>query len=88
MAIQQWHINLLGLFNAKYILLGVQWYYLTHRSENKWVHAFPNGIFPKVNVIERLEFEHRFYDSVVQRCNHYTTVCEKNLGKKCYLQNM
>ena len=26
----QWHINIYGLFNAKAILLGQQWYYLTH----------------------------------------------------------
>ena len=39
----------------------------------KGVHAFPKGISPKVNVIERLEFELAYYDSGVRRFNHYTT---------------
>ena len=32
-------------------------YYLTHRWENKDVHAFPSGISLKENVIEQLKFE-------------------------------
>ena len=60
------------LFNSKAILLEEQ-YYLTHTWEDKWVHTFPKGIFPKVNVIARLEYELAYYDSAVHRFNHYTT---------------
>ena len=35
--------------------------------------TFPYGIYPKVNVIARLEFELDYYDSVVQRFNYNTT---------------
>ena len=41
--------------------------------EDKGVHTFPKGICPKVNVIARLEYELTYYDSAVQRFNHYTT---------------
>ena len=34
---------------------------------------FPNGICPKVNVIERLEFELGYWDSEVKRFSHHTT---------------
>ena len=62
------------LFNAKFILQEEQlWYYLTHSWEDKGVHAFPKGIFPKVNVIARLEYELAYYDSAVHRFNPYTT---------------
>ena len=62
------------LFNAKAIILEEEeWYYLTHSWEDKGVHTFPKGICSKVNVIARLEFELAFYDSAVQRFNHYTT---------------
>ena len=37
------------------------------------VHTFPKGICLKVNIIERLEYELAYYDSVVHRFNHYTT---------------
>ena len=37
------------------------------------VHTFPKGICPKVNVIARLEYELAYYDSAVNRFNHYTT---------------
>ena len=68
------HINLCRLFNAKAILLEEQlWHYLTHRWEDKGVHTFPKGIFPKVNIIVRLEYELAYYDSAVHRFNHYTT---------------
>ena len=36
------------------------------------VHVFPKGIYPKVNVIVRLEFELAYYDSAVECFNHYT----------------
>ena len=65
------HIYFLGLFHAKPILLKV-WYYLTHCGEDNGVHSFPNGIYPRVNLIERLDFELANYDSAVQRVNHYT----------------
>ena len=62
------------LSNAKAIFLEEQqWYYLTHSWEDKGVHTFPKGIFPKVNVIARLEYELAYYDSAVHRFNHYTT---------------
>ena len=48
-------------------------YYLTHSWEDKGVHTFTKGIYPKVNVIARLEFELANYDSAVYRSNHYTT---------------
>ena len=56
-----WHINLYRVFNAKDIHLDEQ--YLTHRWEDEWVHTFPNGICPKLNVLKRLEFELAYYDS-------------------------
>ena len=60
------------LFNAKAILEEQWWYYLIHSWEDKGVHTFPKGICLKVNVIARLEFELAYYDSAVQRFNHYT----------------
>ena len=51
-----WHINLVWLFNAKSILFFLdeqEWYYLTHRWEDKGVHIFAKSICPKVNVIPR-----------------------------------
>ena len=67
-------ISTLRLFNAKAILLEEQyWYYSTHSWEDKGVHIFPKGIWPKVNVIARLEYEPTDYDSAVHRFNHYTT---------------
>ena len=54
------------LFNAKTILLEEQmWYYLIHHWEDKGVHTFLKGICPKVNVIERLEYELAYYDSTL-----------------------
>ena len=39
------HTTLCGLFNARAILVEEsQWYYLTHRSGDKSVHAFPECI--------------------------------------------
>ena len=67
-------MNFRRLFNAKATLLEEQlWYYLTHSWEDKEVHTFPEGIYPKVNVIALLEFELAYYDSAVQRFNPYTT---------------
>ena len=51
----------------------LKWYYLIHSSEDMWVHTFPEGICPKVNVIARLEYELAYYDSAVHRFNNYTT---------------
>ena len=66
--------TLFKLFNAKAILLEEhQWYYLTHRWEDKGVHIFPKGICPKVNVIAQLEYELAYYDSAVHHFNHYPT---------------
>ena len=36
-------------------------------------YTFPKGIFPKVNVIARLELELAHYDFPVRSFNHYTT---------------
>ena len=46
---------------------------LFYNWEEKGVHTFPKGIFPKVNVISRLEYELAYYDSAVHRFNYYTT---------------
>ena len=63
-----------GLFNAKAILLEEQqWFYLTNNWEDKGVHTFPTGIYPKVNVIVQLKYKLAYYDSAVHRFNHYTT---------------
>ena len=48
-------------------------YYLTHSWKDKGVHAFPQDICPKENVIAQLEYELTYYDFVVHRFNHYTT---------------
>ena len=37
------------------------------------VHTFLKGISLKVNIIARLDFKLAYYDSPVQRFNHYTT---------------
>ena len=50
----QWHINLLGLFNAKAIPV---WHYLTNNLGDKGIHTFRKSISPKANVIAQLEFE-------------------------------
>ena len=47
--------------------------YLTHTWVDKEIHTFPKGICLKVNVIAQLEFELTYYDSGVNRFNHYTT---------------
>ena len=44
-----------------------------HSWEDKGAHTFPNGICPKVNVVERLEFELACYDPALRRFNRYTT---------------
>ena len=41
-----------------------------HSWEDKEVHTFPKGIYPKVNVIALLGFELAHYDSAVQRFVH------------------
>ena len=46
-----WHINPCGLSIAKAIFRVKQyWYYLTYGWEDKEVHTFPKGIYPKVNL--------------------------------------
>ena len=45
---------------------------LSYRWDDKGVHTFPKCICPKVNIIARLEFELAYYNSAVQRFNHYT----------------
>ena len=70
----KWHIKLCRLFNAKAILREEKWcYYLTHSWKDKGVHTFPKGIYPKVNLIARLECELAYYDSAVHHFNYYTT---------------
>ena len=51
-------------------------YYLTHSWEDKGVHTFPTGIWPKMDFIARLEFELAFYDFAVHRFHHYTTILQ------------
>ena len=64
----------LGYLMPKSILLEEQqWCYLNDSMKDNEVHAFPKGICPKVNVIARVGFEHAYYDSAVQRFNHYAT---------------
>ena len=41
--------------------------------QDKGVPKFPKDIFPKMNVIARLEIELAYYDFTVQRFNGYTT---------------
>ena len=69
----KWHINLRGLFNAKAILVEEQGFYLTESwvEGDKGVLNFPKDIYPKVNVIARLGFEHTYYDVAVQHVSHY-----------------
>ena len=47
------------------------------KSPGPWedivVHTFPKSIYPKVNVIARLEYELAYYDSSAHCFNHYTT---------------
>ena len=38
------------------------WCYLTHNWEDKGAPTFLRGIYPKVNLIERREFELAYYD--------------------------
>ena len=46
------------LFNTKFIYVEEhQWSYLTLKLGDKWIHNFPNGISPKVNIRERLEIK-------------------------------
>ena len=49
-------------------------HYLTHSWEDERVHAFRRGICPKVNITAQIEFELAYYDSAVQRFNHYTAL--------------
>ena len=54
------------------------WYYFTNSWADKEVHAFPKGICPKVNVIERLGFELAYDNVPVQHVNH----CAKEIPPK------
>ena len=51
------------------------------------VHNFPIGIFPKVNVIERMDFELTYYDSEIQRFNHSNTRTPPNYLELLVLDN-
>ena len=65
--------ELCGLFDAKSIFFEEQqWYYLTYNWEDKRVHAFRNGISPKVNVKAQPEFELTYYDVTDQYLSHDT----------------
>ena len=60
-------ISIHWLSNAKAILADEQWwYYFTIWCGNNGVHAFPEGMSQKVNVIAQLEFEIVYYDVAVQ----------------------
>ena len=52
-----------------------QWFYIRYSwVSDKKVHTFPNSISPKVNVIARLEFELRNFESAVQLLRHEDTL--------------
>ena len=40
---------------------------------DKKLNTFPKGISPKVNLIERQEFELTHYNDTVQQVSHYNT---------------
>ena len=42
-------------------------------SEDKVIHTFLKSIGPKVNLIDRLEFELAYYDVAVEYISHYAT---------------
>ena len=51
-------------------------YYKTHScggGTDEEVHTFLKGISSKMNVIERLKFEHAYHDLAVQHFSHYAT---------------
>ena len=63
--------SLRGLFNAKAIFVEeLHCYYLTYSWEDTSVHTYPQGISPKVNVIERLEFELGKFEAIIQHFSH------------------
>ena len=42
------------------------WYCSTHTWRNKrWVHAFPKGLHPKVNLIAQLKFKLSYFDDAM-----------------------
>ena len=49
------------------------------------IHTFLKNICPKVNVIAQLEFELAYYDSAVQRFNHYTLSSFKYMTRVLFL---
>ena len=55
------------------ILVYIYIYIYIYTWRNKEVHTFPKDISPKMNVIERLEFELSYYDAAVHHVSHYTT---------------
>ena len=70
----KWHVNLCGLFCAKAIIVEEQWrWYLTNSWEDNWFHTFPKGIWPKMRIIARLEYELAYYDVAVDTLT--TTLC-------------
>ena len=77
-----WQINRRGLFNAKAILVEHQhWYYLTLIWE---VHAFPQCINTKMNVIARLGFELAYFEAPVQYISHEDSLSAPGLrNEKC-----
>ena len=68
-----------------------QWGYMADNWDDKRGHTIPKGICPKVNVIDRLEFELTYYCSALHRVNHYTTRtplnCRYELISKCWHLN-
>ena len=69
-----WYINIQGLFNAKVILVEeLLWYALTDSWGDKWLHTFPKGISMKVNLIDRLDFDHAYHHVTIQQVCYYTT---------------
>ena len=46
------------------------------------MNTFPKGIYPKANIIARLEFELAYCNDAVQHLSHYTTETKENAGKR------
>ena len=62
-----------GYYAKPFLIEKQRWYYLTYNWRNKRVHTYLKFISPKVNVIERLEFELSYFDATIQHFIHYAT---------------
>ena len=64
-----------SISNANTILVEEQFRYcLTHTwGGDKRVHAFPEGISPKANTIEKLKLKLAYFEVPVEQLSHYVT---------------